>query len=156
VLRELERDMPPAPLQRMDDVVAGALTRPSFYAASLAGFAAMALLLAGFGIYGTVTAAVAVRRREIGVRLALGASRRDVFVRATSFGANPTLVGLAAGVPLALAAGRLLREQLYGIEPTDWPTILAVGGFMATVTLVAALAPALRAMRIDPAAVLKS
>ncbi len=155
ILRELEPDMPPAPIQRMDDVVAGALARPSVYAAALAAFAAMAILLAGFGIYGTVTSAIALRRRELGVRLALGASRRDVFTRATSFGANPTLVGLAAGVPLALASGRLLREQLYGIEPTDWPTILAVTGFMTAVTLVAALAPALRATRIDPATVLK-
>lgn len=155
VLRELERDMPLSPIQRMDEVVDGALARPGFYAAALASFAAMAVLLAGFGIYGTVTSAVALRRRELGVRLALGASRRDVLGRATGYGATPTLIGLAAGVPLALVGGSLLREQLYGIEPTDWQTILAVGGFMAAVTLVAALIPGLRAMRIDPGAILK-
>jgi putative ABC transport system permease protein len=155
VLRELERDMPLSPIQRMDDVVGGALARPRFYAAALAGFAAMAVLLASFGIYGTVASAVALHRRELGVRLALGASRRDVLVRATGFGATPTLFGLAAGVPLALAAGGVLREQLYGVEPTDWHTMLAVGAFMTAVTLIAALAPAWRAMRIDPAIVLK-
>ena len=70
-------------------------------------------------------------------------------------GATPTLLGLAAGVPLALAAGRILRDQLYGIAPTDWPTIVLVAGFMAAVALAAALGPAVQAMRIDPAVVLK-
>ena len=155
VLRELERDMPVSPIQTMDDVVGGALARPRFYAAALAGFAGMAVLLASFGIYGTVSSAVALHRRELGVRLALGASRRDVLVRATGFGATPTLFGLVAGVPLAMAAGGALREQLYGVEPTDWHTLVAVGACMGAVTLVAALAPAWRAMRIDPAVVLK-
>jgi ABC-type antimicrobial peptide transport system permease subunit len=67
----------------------------------------------------------------------------------------PTLVGLAAGVPLALAAGRIVREQLYGIQPGDWPTLLIVIGIMSAVALVAALAPAVRATRIDPVLVLK-
>ena len=114
-----------------------------------------AVFLAGFGIYGTVTSAVAERRRELGVRLALGASRRDVLVRAAGCGLTPTLLGLAAGVPLALAAGRIVRDQLYGVGPSDWPTILAVVGIMTAVALVAALAPAVRATRIDPVLVLK-
>ena len=86
----------------MDAVVAGALTRPGFYASAVASFAFTAVLLAGFGIYGTVASAVAERRRELGVRLALGASRGNVLVRAARYGAGPTLVGLVAGVPLAL------------------------------------------------------
>ncbi len=102
-----------------------------------------------------VTSAVVLHRRELAVRLALGASGRDVLVRATRFGATPTMLGLAVGVPLAVAAGRLLRDQLYGIEPTDWRTLVLVGGGMAAVTLAAAIAPAWRAMRIDPVAVLK-
>ncbi len=155
VLRELEQDMPLAPIQRMDDVVGGALARPGFYASAVAGFAVTAVLLAAFGIYGTVTSAVALRRRELGVRLALGASRRDVLMRAAGGGATPTLLGLAAGVPLALAAGRMLRDQLYGIAPTDWSTIVLVAGFMAAVALAAAMWPAVQAMRIDPAVVLK-
>ena len=113
------------------------------------------MLLAAFGIYGTVASAVALRRRELGVRLALGASRRDVLVRAAGSGVTPTLLGLVAGVPLALAAGRLLQNQLYGIAPTDWSTIVLVAGFMAAVAVAAALGPAVHAMRLDPAVVLK-
>jgi putative ABC transport system permease protein len=155
VLRELEPDMAYTPLQPMDDVVDGALKRPRFYASALSLFAGIAVLLAGFGIYGTVTSAVAVRRRELGVRLALGATRPHVLMRAARTGAAPTLIGVAAGVPLALAGGRILRDQLYGIEPMDWVTILALAGFMAAITLVAALTPAVRATRIDPVSVLK-
>ena len=155
VLRELEHDMPLAPIQRMDRVVDGALARPGFYASAVAAFSFTAVLLAAFGIYGTVASAVALRRRELGVRLALGASRRDVLVRAAGSGVTPTLIGLVAGVPLALAAGRLLQNQLYGIAPTDWSTIVLVAGFMAAVALAAALGPAVHAMRLDPAVVLK-
>ena len=154
VLRELEPDIPRSPVQRMEDVVGGALARPGFYASAVASFAMTAVLLAAFGIYGAVTSAVAERRREFGVRLALGASQGDVLVRAARCGASPTLVGLAAGVPLALLAGRLVREQLYGVGPTDWPTILMVVAFMTAVAVAAALAPALRAARIEPAVVL--
>lgn len=155
VLRDLEPDMPRVPVLRMTDVVAGALTRPGFYAAAVASFALTAVLLAAFGIYGTVTSAVAERRRELGVRLALGASHGHVLLRAARSGAAPTLCGLAAGVPLALAAGRVVREQLYGVGPADWPTILAVAGFMTLVAVGAAVAPAVRATRIDPVEVLR-
>ena len=155
VLRDLEPDIPRAPVLRMTDVVAGALTRPGFYAAAAASFAFTAVLLAAFGIYGTVSSAVAERRRELGVRLALGASQGNVLLHAARFGAGPTLLGLVVGVPIALAAGRVVREQLYGIGPSDWPTILGVASFMTLVTVVAAVAPALSATRIDPVVVLR-
>ncbi len=114
-----------------------------------------AVLLAGFGIYGAVTSAVAVRRRELGVRLALGASERSVLMRAAGYGTLPTLAGLAIGLPLALLAGRLVHDQLYGIGPADWPTILLVAGFMTIVVVASALIPAVQATRIDPARVLQ-
>ena len=154
-LRELEPDMAQTPVQPMEEVVAGALKRPRFYAAALAAFAGCAVLLAAFGIYGAVASAVAVRRRELGVRLALGASRPNILLRSATSGAGPTLVGVAAGIPLALMAGRLLREQLYGVAPMDVATLIGVAAFMAIVTLVAAVTPAIRATRIDPVVVLK-
>ena len=155
VLRELEPDMPRPPVLRMEDVIAGSLTRPGFYASAVAGFALTAVLMAGFGIYGTVTSAVAERRRELGVRLALGATRGSVFIRASRYGAMPTLFGLAAGVPLGEAAGRLLRQQLYGVGPADWPTMLLVVAFMSMVSVAAAFLPAMHATRVDPASALR-
>jgi putative ABC transport system permease protein len=155
VLHELEPDMPRPTILPMEDVIAGSLTRPGFYASAVASFALTAVLLAGFGIYGTVRSAVAERRRELGVRLALGASRGSVLVRAARYGVLPTVVGLAAGVPLGLAGGRILRQQLYGVGPTDWPTMVFGGAFMSIVAVAAALMPALHASRIDPAGVLR-
>ena len=154
-LREIEPDVPRSPVQRMDEVVGGALARPRFYAAAVASFAVIAVLLASFGVFGAVTSAVADRRRELGVRLALGASPTDVLTRAASYGAMPTLVGLAVGIPLSIAAGRVLRQQLYGIGPADGPTLALVVAVMTAVTVAAALLPAVKAMRIDPAVVLK-
>jgi predicted permease len=154
-LHEIEPDIPRAPVQRMDEVVGGGLARPRFYAATVGGFAVIAVLLAGFGVFGAVSSAVATRRRELGVRLALGASPADVLRRAASYGATPTLVGLIGGIPLSLAAGRLLRQQLYSVGPADAQTLGLVFGFMAVVTVSSALVPAMRAMRIDPVAVLK-
>jgi putative ABC transport system permease protein len=155
VLRELEPTMPRPAVQRMEDVIGGALARPGFHASAVAGFALTAVLLVAFGIYGTVTSAVTERRRELGVRLALGASRGNVLIRAARYGTLPTIVGLAAGVPLGLAAGRILRQQLYGVEPTDWPTILLVSVFMGLVAVAAAFIPAMQATRIDPAGALR-
>jgi putative ABC transport system permease protein len=155
VLREIEPDMPRPTVLPMTDVIGQALARPGFYASAVASFALTAVLLAAFGIYGTVTSAVAERRREIGVRLALGASRGRVLIRAARYGALPTLVGFACGVPLAFGAGRLLRQQLYGVEPADWRTLLVVGAFMTVIAAAAALLPAMRAAGIDPAGTLR-
>jgi ABC-type antimicrobial peptide transport system permease subunit len=138
----------------MDEVVDRALTRPRFHAATAAIFAVIATLLAVFGIYGAVTSAVVDRRRELGVRLALGATPADILRRAASYGAMPTLLGLTAGIPLAMCAGWIVRQQLYGVRPTDARTLAFVFTLMTVVTLVAALVPAMNAMRIDAAAVL--
>jgi predicted permease len=155
VLRDLEPDIPRSPVQAMQDVVGSALARPGFYASAVGSFALTAVLLAGFGIYGMVTAGVLQRRREIGVRIALGAPRPNVLINAASSGATPALLGLLAGIPLALASGRVVRDQLYGVAPTDWPTILVVVTGMIVVAVISALAPAVRATRIDPVTVLR-
>jgi putative ABC transport system permease protein len=155
VLRELEPDLPRPSVFPMSDVIGQSLTRPGFYASAVASFAIVAALLAAFGIYGTVASAVTERRLEIGIRLALGASRARVLLRAAQYGALPTFAGLLVGVPLALGAGRLLRQQLYGIEPADVGTLLIVCAIMSSVALAAALVPALRAARIDPASTLR-
>jgi putative ABC transport system permease protein len=155
VLREIDPDIPRAPVQQMTEVIGGALARPRFYAATVAAFALIAVLLAVFGIFGAVTSAIAVRRRELGVRLALGASPAHVLRSAASYGATPTLVGLAAGVPLSIAAGKLVEQQLYGVGPADLQTLGVAVSVMAFVTVTAAFVPAVRAMRIDAVSVLK-
>ena len=147
--------MPRAPVQRIEDLVAGSLARPQAYAWAVSAFALTAVVLAAFGIYGTVVSAVGQCRREIGVRLALGASRADVLSRAARYGAVPTLTGLLAGVPLALLAGQLLRQQLFGVGPADWPTMVIVAALMATIAMASAMIPALRATRIDPVETLR-
>ena len=127
---------------------------PGFYASAVACFAVDGGLVGGVwhlrsGDVGGGRASPGVRRPPCARRVAAGRARR-----AARCGATPTLLGLAAGVPLALVAGRLVREQLYGIGPTDWPTIILVVAVMSAVAVVAALAPAVRAARIEPAVVL--
>ena len=155
VIRELEPDLPRPAVLPMQEVVARALTRPGFYASAVASFALTALLLAAFGIFGTVASAVTERRRELGIRLALGASTREVLVRAARYGAMPAFAGVILGAPLTFVAGGIVRQQLYGVAPADWVTLAAVGGLMSLAAATAALLPAVRATRIDPAGILR-
>ena len=78
-----------------------------------------------------------------------------MLVRAARYGALPTMAGLILGAPLTLAAGRIVRQQLYGVEPADWLTLVSVGCAMSAIAAIAALLPAVRATRIDPAAILR-
>ena len=125
-----------------------------FYAAAVASFALTAVLLAGFGIYGTVTSAVAERRRELGVRLALGASHGSVLMRAASCGLTPTLLGLAAGVPLALAAGRIVASSCTASVHTTGRRF-SRRRFHGPRRPGGCARAAVRATRIDPVLVLK-
>lgn len=153
--RRLEPDAPVDPVQPMADLVANTFVRERLYAVALAAFAAIAVLLAAFGISGAVASALAARTAEVGVRLALGAPRAQVLWQMAGYGALPTLAGVAAGVPMALAAGYLLRNQLFGVSPADAPTVMAVATTMTAVALGASLVPAVRATRIDPVIVLR-
>ena len=156
IVRELEPDLPVGPVQPMVEVIATSLVRPRFYAWAVALFAMTAILLGGFGIYGVVTSAVIQRTRELGVRLAFGATHADILARAARFGLIPALSGLLAGLPLAFGAGRVVRHQLFGVEATDTVTLLAVVASMTAVALVAALLPAIRATKVDPVSALRS
>ena len=118
-------------------------------------FALAALLLAGLGVYAVVAYAVAQRRGEIGVRMALGAGTGTLVRSVLGRGLRPVLWGLVAGILAALACGRLVQSLLYGVRATDPATLLAVGATLATAALVACLSPALAAARTDPAEVLR-
>jgi putative ABC transport system permease protein len=142
----------PTPLARN---VAGATASRRFSLVLLGLFAGVALLLAAIGVYGVVSYQVGRRTRELGVRMALGASPRSVLVlvlgEMTRIAAPAALLGI--GVALGLA--RLLRAMLYGVAPSDPLTYLAAGAILFTLALIAALGPARRAMRIDPAVALR-
>jgi putative ABC transport system permease protein len=131
------------PLKRFTMVLSGA-------------FAAVAVLLGAIGVYGVVASGVVRRRREIGVRLALGAAGTQVLRLVLREGAAVTATGVAVGLAGALAAGRLMRGLLFGVAPADPVILLAVPALLAIVALLASLAPALRATRVDPLSVIRT
>jgi len=126
-----------------------------FYANILGLFSAIALLLAAVGIYGLINYSVTNRFHEIGIRLALGASRSRIIWLIVSYGLKLTLAGLAAGVAGALVATRLLEQMLFGVKPWDPLTFSAVTLFVLLVAIAACALPALRATRVDPLAALR-
>ena len=155
VLRQVDPALPVARLREMDEVFTQSIRRPRLLAQLLTLFSVLALLLAAIGTYGVLAFMVTQRRREIGVRLALGAQRGRLLRQVMSEGLTPVANGIAFGVAGALGVNRFLRSLLFGVEPVDAMT-LAIA--MATVVGMAALAcwlPAWRASRLDPQVVLR-
>jgi putative ABC transport system permease protein len=113
-------------------------------------FASIALILGIVGVYGVLSYLVSRRRREMGVRMALGAQRRDVLWLVMKEGARFAAGGIALGLLGAFSVARLLSSQLYGVSPMDAVTYIAVALIVAIVTLAACYIPARRAMAIDP------
>ncbi len=142
-------------LRAMDEVFSQAIGRPRLLAQLLLGFAVLALLMAAIGTYGVLAYVVAERRREIGIRMALGAARGSVLSMVLRQGLGLTLVGLIVGLGGALAANRLAAAPLFGVEPADPATYAAVSLFICLVGLIACYAPAHRATRVDPIVVLR-
>jgi predicted permease len=131
--------------------------RPWRLGASLfSGVGVLALVVAIIGIYSTVSYAVTQRRQEFGVRVALGASVRDVLAQVLGEGLRVVIVGVAAGIALALAAGKLVAALLYGVDPRDPATMVVVSLTLLATAALATLVPAWRASRVDPASALRS
>ncbi|MFC5861640.1 ADOP family duplicated permease [Acidicapsa dinghuensis] len=145
-----------ANVKMMDELLDKVVAQPRLNMALLASFAAIALLLACVGIYGVVSYSVAQRKREIGVRMALGATRPQIsllFLRRTMISAG---LGLCGGIIATLLLARLLQSQLYGVEPND-PIILTVAILLLLLpVLPASLRPALRAASVDPVEALRT
>jgi putative ABC transport system permease protein len=158
VRREIAAVDPAVPasfVRSMDQWMAGTLAPRRFNLQLVAAFAAAALLLATVGVYAVSAAAVAARRREIGIRAALGASRREVIALVLRTGLAPVLAGLATGAAVAVLIGNALGGMLVGVSPGD-PFSLGAGvATLAVAAVLANLVPALRAARVDPIAALR-
>ncbi|HEV8393504.1 MAG TPA: ABC transporter permease [Vicinamibacterales bacterium] len=140
----------------MQDVVAGSLTRPRFYAIALGLFALMAAVLAALGVYSLLAYAVSLRTPEIGLRMALGAQRREVMAMVLREGGALTALGLAIGVAGAIVLTRYLRGMLFGVAPLDAVTFVGTTAAFAVVAMLASYVPARRATRTDPLAALRT
>jgi putative ABC transport system permease protein len=132
------------------------LGRPQFYLVLLGLFAALALVLAAVGLYGVVSYAVTQRRREIGVRVALGARRGDVVGMMLWQGLRPAMAGVGLGLAVALAAGRVIRGLLYEVQPYDPLTLAGVTLALLAMVVLASTMAARRATGIPPAEALRS
>ena len=152
----LDPSMPVDEIQPMSAFVSDSVAQPRFRTTLLSLFGATALLLAVVGLYGLIAYDVGRRAREIGIRLALGAGRADVFGLVLRQGLAPTLVGLAAGLPGAVFLTRFLSSLLFETTPLDPVTYAAVAAVLLAAGLAACWIPARRALAIDPMRVLRS
>jgi predicted permease len=155
VVAAKDASLPIIDLRDMDEVFSRAIGRPRLLADLLLGFAVVALLMAALGTYGVLAYVVAERRREIGIRMALGAARGSVLSMVLRQGLGLTLAGLVAGVAGALAVNRLAASLFFGVEAADPLTYAAVALFIIVVGAVACYAPARRATRVDPIVALR-
>ena len=156
VVGEVDPSVPISRLREMDDMFAESIGRPRLVAQLLGAFAVLGLLLAGVGTYGLLSYMVAQRRREIGIRMALGAARATVVGLVVKQGGQLVVVGIILGLAGAVAANRLVASLLFGVEPNDAPTIAAVVATIAAVAAIACGVPAWRASRVDPAITLRA
>jgi ABC-type antimicrobial peptide transport system permease subunit len=155
VVREMDPAVPVVRLRDMEAVFAESIQRPRFLAQLLGLFAGVALLVAALGTYGVISSLVAERRRELGIRLALGANRSGVLAHVMREGLVLTAIGVVVGLAGAFGLSRLIASLLFGVTPTDVPTAAGVTATMIIVAVVACLLPAWRASRLDPNAVLR-
>jgi ABC-type antimicrobial peptide transport system permease subunit len=154
-VRDADRAVPVVRLRDMEEVFADAISRPRLLAQLIAAFAGLALLLAAIGTYGLLSYMVAERRREIGIRLALGADRGGVLTNVMRQGLVLAVIGVAGGVAGAVGVNRLIASLLFGVQATDVPTLATVAGTITAVAAVACWVPAWRASRLDPNVVLR-
>lgn len=156
VVGDIDRSVSVSNVRTMDDIIDGSVQRDRFTMIMVGLFALAALLLGAVGIYGVMSYLVSQRTQEMGVRLALGATSRDVLGMVVRRGAAMALVGAVAGVIAAVWATRPLAALLYGVSPTDPLTFAAVPAVFLLVALLASYLPARRATRVDPVKALRA
>jgi predicted permease len=154
-VREADPSLPVIGLRSMDDVISGSLRQPRMLMYLFGGFAGLALLLAAIGTYGVLSYLVTQRRREIGIRMALGAGRETVLRSVMAHGLTLALIGLSAGLAAALVLTRLMEALLFEVSPNDPGTLAGVAALITVVAVAASLVPAVRATRVDPIVALR-
>jgi ABC-type antimicrobial peptide transport system permease subunit len=154
-VQQLDRNLPLTGVFTLTEIFGQALWAPRMAASLLLVFAALSLVLSVIGIYGVMAYAVSQRTRELGIRMALGASRADVVRMVVAQGLRLTLMGVAFGLVASFAVTRLIASLLYSVSPTDVVTFTVVPVLLAVAALAASYLPALRATRIDPMTALR-
>jgi putative ABC transport system permease protein len=154
-VRAQDASLPIVKLRTMDQVFADSAARPRFLAVLLGIFAGLALALAAIGTYGILSYSVTERTKEIGIHMALGASRGSVLGMVLRQGMRLTLTGLIVGLIASVALTRLLQSQLFNVTPTDPLTLASVAGFIAVIAILACYVPARRATLVDPMVTLR-
>jgi putative ABC transport system permease protein len=149
-VQAVDPELPVFRAETLDDVLSSSLSVRRFSMEMVALFAATALLLAGLGIYGTISFLVNEQSREIAIRLALGAQRRDILKMVLRQGLTLAAVGAGVGLVGALIVSHLMAGLLYGVSPYDLSTFAGVTAVLTAVAIAASYVPALRAMRLDP------
>lgn len=155
-MHELDPELPAYNVRTMDQRIAGSLARRQFSTTLLGAFAGLALILAAVGIYGVMAYLVNQGTREIGIRMALGATQRTILRLIVSQGLKLAISGVLIGVVASFVLGRLVSGMLFGVTTTDPVTFGAIAGLLILIALVASFIPALRAARIDPMVSLRS
>ncbi|HEX6942487.1 MAG TPA: ABC transporter permease [Gemmatimonadaceae bacterium] len=156
VLRELDRDAPAYQVQTFSEVVSASLWRQRLQGRVLGTFAVMALFLAALGIYGVISYGVTQRTREFGVRMALGATRREVAGLILAQGGRLAAIGIAIGLVVAFGLRRVVDSLLYSVQSSDPLTFMLVPVVLGAVAIAASLLPALRATRVDPSVAMRA
>jgi len=155
-VQSIDATLPVFHAESLDDLLSTSLSVRRFSMEMVAFFAATALLLAGLGIYGTISYVVNEQRREIAIRLALGAQKRTILKMVLRRGLGLAVAGACVGVAGALIVSHLMAGLLFGVSPNDLTTFAGVTVVLTAVALAASYIPALRAMRLDPITTLHS
>jgi putative ABC transport system permease protein len=154
-LAAIDRDQPLTNLRTMEQVMAQSISRQRFNMTLIAIFSVIGLILATVGIYGVMSYSVTQRTHEIGIRMALGAQRRDVLKMILGQGMGLTLIGIAIGLIGALVLTRLMSSLLFEVSAFDPLTFFAVSALLTFIALLACFIPARRAMKVDPMVALR-
>jgi putative ABC transport system permease protein len=154
-VRSIDKDLPVTDVESFPEAVGASVAQERFRTLLMSSFSGIALILAAVGIFGVISYSASQRTHEIGIRMALGAQRRNVLRLILGQGAKLALLGLGAGVLAALLLSRLMGSLLYGVSATDPLTFGTVAIVLLGVAVTACYIPARRAMRVDPMVALR-